>query len=316
MSTVAPPTPSGVSAVRRAPTRASRWQRRYQRIQPWLYVGPALVVTIVLVASPLLYLVQASFKKLELGESVGSAPFVGLDNYRAAFDGANSLQHSLKLSLIFTVVALMLEILLGLGIALLIERLESVLPALLAVMLVPMVLMPAMVAMVWRLYFTFDGLVNWAIGLVGVDPINWFSTDHALKAVIITDVWQWTPFFVLLFVAGLQNVPKEIKEAAEVDGVSGWQMVRMVKLPILLPLMIIAATLRVMEVIRQFDLAFIMFGGGPGNATEILPLAVFRTTVERLNVGVGSVLSIGLILIVLVVSWFFIGLMKRYRVDS
>ena len=301
---------------RRRQRRSSIWQRRYMRIQPWLYVGPALLVTVVLVAAPVLYLLQASVKDMELGDPVTSAPFVGFDNYRQALDGPSSLQHSLKLSLIYVSVALIVETILGLGIALLIERLERALPFLLAVMLVPMVLMPAMVAMVWRLYFTFDGLVNWVIGLGGFEPVNWFSTDHALQAVILTDVWQWTPFFVLLFVAGLQNVPKDIKEAAEVDGVTGWQMIRMVKLPILLPLIIIASTLRVMELVRQFDLAFIMFGGGPGNATEILPLSVYRATVQRLDVGVGAVLSLGLIAIVMAISWFFIALMRRYRVEA
>lgn len=314
LATQAPPAPPGGASG--GLRRSVRWQRRYQRIQPWLYVGPALLVTIVLVATPVLYLLQASVKELELGDPIWSAPFVGLENYRSVLDGPTSLQHSLVLSLTYTTSALVLELVLGMGIALLIERLEGALPFLLAVLLVPMVLMPAMVAMVWRLYFTFDGLVNWSIGLVGVGPVNWFSTDHALKAVVLTDVWQWTPFFVLLFVAGLQNVPREVKEAAEVDGVSGWQMIWMVKLPVLLPLIIIASTLRVMELIRQFDLAFIMFGGGPGNATEILPLAVYRTTVQRLDVGTGAVLSLGLIAIVMSVSWVFIWLMRRYRVDS
>lgn len=296
-------------------SRSKSWQLRYQRIQPWLYVGPALSVTVMLVAAPVVYLLLASVKDMELGDPLGSAPFVGLDNYRAAFGDQTAIAHAIKLSLIYTVSALGLELVIGMSIALLIERLEAALPFLLAVLLVPMVLMPAMVAMVWRLYFTFDGLTNWAIGLVGVGPVNWFSVDHALKAVIITDVWQWTPFFVLLFVAGLQNVPQEIKEAAEVDGVSPWQMTVLIKLPLLRPLIIIASTLRIMELIRQFDLAFVMFGGGPANATEILPLAVFRTTVQRLDLGVGSVLSIGLILIITSISWFFISLMRRYRVD-
>jgi multiple sugar transport system permease protein len=178
-----------------------------------------------------------------------------------------------------------------------------------------MVLMPAMVAMVWRLYFNYEGLVNWAIGLLSIDPVNWFSTDHALKAVIITDVWQWTPFFALLLIAGLQNVPRELTEAAEVDGASPLQLFARVKLPLLAPLIIIASTLRVMELIRQFDLAFIMFGGGPGKATEIMPLAVFRTTVQRLESGVGSALSIFLIIIVMAVALLFIHLMKRYRTE-
>ena len=279
-----------------------------------MYVGPALLVTVVLALSPVAYLVQAMFKDMEFGDPLSQAPGVGLDNFRLAFGESSNILDGLRLTAVYTIVALTLEVVLGLVIALVIENLKRLLPFVMSVFLVPMVVMPAMVAMVWRLYFSYEGLVNWAISLIGISPLNWYGPEHAMKAVIITDVWQWTPFFVLLFTAGLQNVPREIKEAAEVDGASSIQILRQMKMPLLAPLIVIAATLRVMELVRQFDLPYIMFGGGPGSATRTLPLAVFSTTVQRLDVGVGSVLSLVLILLVVAISWGFLFAMKRARV--
>jgi len=279
-----------------------------------MYVGPALLVTVVLALSPVAYLAQAMLKDMEFGDPVSQAPGAGLDNFRFAFGESAIILDGLRLTAVYTIVALTLEVVLGLVIALVIENLKRLLPFVMSVFLVPMVVMPAMVAMVWRLYFSYEGLVNWAIGLVGISPLNWYGPEHAMKAVIITDVWQWTPFFVLLFTAGLQNVPREIKEAAEVDGASSIQILRQMKMPLLAPLIVIAATLRVMELVRQFDLPYIMFGGGPGSATRTLPLAVFNTTVQRLDVGVGSVLSLVLILLVVAISLVFLFAMKRARV--
>lgn len=286
----------------------------FRRVEPWLYVGPALVVTLVLAISPVAYLAQAMFKNMEFGDPISQAPSAGFENFRLAFGESARVLDGLRLTAVYTVFALLLEIGLGLVIALVIENLRRLLPFIMSVFLVPMVVMPAMVAMVWRLYFSYEGLVNWVIGLIGISPLNWYGPEHAMKAVIITDVWQWTPFFVLLFTAGLQNVPREIKEAAEVDGASSLQVLRRIKLPLLAPLMVIAATLRVMELVRQFDLPYIMFGGGPGSATRTLPLTVFNTTVQKLDVGVGSVLSLVLILLVVAISWVFLFAMKRARV--
>jgi multiple sugar transport system permease protein len=286
----------------------------FQRLEPWLYVGPALLVTIVLAISPVAYLAQAMFKDMEFGDSIGGAQGAGFENFELAFGESARILDGLRLTAVYTLAALTLELFLGLVIALVIENMKRLLPFVMSIFLVPMVVMPAMVAMVWRLYFSYEGLVNWVVGLIGVSPLNWYGPEHAMKAVIITDVWQWTPFFVLLFTAGLQNVPREIEEAAEVDGASTWQVLRRIKMPLLAPLIVIAATLRVMELVRQFDLPYIMFGGGPGSATRTLPLAVFNTTVQKLDVGVGSVLSLVLIALVVAVSWVFLMAMKRAKV--
>lgn len=297
-------------------TSSSPWARRYRRAYPYLFLGPALLVTAVLAIAPTIQLVRASTRAWRLGQPLAEANDVGLLNFERLLTGSVPLGHSLKLTVIYTVAALVVELLLGLGIALLLDRALAGRSFVMTVLLVPMILMPAMVGMIWKLYFSYEGLVNWTLGLIRIPPLNWYSTDFALPAVIIVDIWQWTPFFILILLAGLQALPREPLEAAEVDGASGWQILGSIQLPLLLPLILITATLRVMELFRQFDVVFVMFGGGPGNATETLPIAVFRTTIEQQRPGVGAAYSLILIAMMLVIAWIFITLLRRYRTEQ
>lgn len=288
-----------------------------RRLQPFLFIGPALLVTLVLAIAPTIQLIRASTRSWKLGQPLSQANDVGLANFERLLTGSVPLGHSLTLTVIYTIAALTVELLLGLAIALLLDRaLAGPRTFVVTVLLVPMILMPAMVGMIWKLYFHPEGLVNWVIGLIGIPPLNWYSTDLALSAVILVDVWQWTPFFVLILLAGLQTLPREPIEAAEVDGAGGWEILRTIKLPLLLPLILITATLRVMDLFRQFDVVFVMFAGGPGNATETLPIAVYRTTIEQQRPGVGAAYSLLLIAMMLLIAWLFIWLLQRYRTEQ
>lgn len=299
-----------------AQTAMRRWPRWYRKSYPWFFIGPGFLVTAILVLAPTVELVRASLKDWQLGRPLDAAPSVGVANFERLFTGTINLGHSLKLTLIYAGSALAVELVLGLAIAVLLDRRIPGMSLVTSALLIPMVLIPAMVGMVWRLYFAPRGLVNYLLSLVGVPAQNWFSPSLALPAVIITDIWEWTPFFVLIFLAGLRSMPQEPVEAATVDGAGSWQQFRLVKLPFLLPLILIAATLRVMELFRQFDVIYVMFAGGPGNATETLPLAIFRSSVQQRNAGFGAAFSIVLIAIILVVAWVFIRLVRRYRVAA
>lgn len=291
--------------------------RHYRRASPFLFIGPALLVTALLAIAPTIQLIRASTRAWKLGQPLAEAKDIGLLNFERLLSGSVPLGHSLKLTVIYTVAALVVELLLGLGIALLLDRAVSGARSfVMTILLVPMILMPAMLGMIWKLYFNYEGLVNWGLGLVRIPPVNWYSTDFALSATIIVDIWQWTPFFILILLAGLQAMPREPLEAAEVDGASGWQILASIKLPLLLPLILIAATLRVMELFRQFDVVFVMFAGGPGNATETLPIAVYRTTIEQQRPGVGAAYSLILIAMMLLIAWLFISLLQRYRTEQ
>lgn len=294
------------------------WERarRSHQITPFLFIGPALLVTAILAIAPTIQLVRASTRAWKLGQPLAQAKDVGLLNFERLLTGSVPLGHSLKLTLIYAGVALVAELLLGLGIALLIDRALAGRSLVVTILLVPMILMPAMVGMIWKLYFSQEGLVNWALSLFHLPQPNWYSTDFALSAVILVDIWQWTPFFILILLAGLQALPREPVEAAEVDGASRWQVLHSIKLPLLLPLILITATLRVMDLFRSFDVVFVMFAGGPGNATETLPIAIYRTTIEQQRPGVGAAYSIILIGMMLLIAWLFITLLQRYRTEA
>ena len=145
-------------------TSSSSWARRFRRAQPFLFMGPALLVTAILAIAPTIQLVRASTRAWKLGQPLSEANDVGLHNFERLLTGSVPLGHSLKLTVIYTVVALVVELLFGLGIALLLDRALAGRSFVMTVLLVPMILMPAMVGMIWKLYFSHEGLVNWVLG--------------------------------------------------------------------------------------------------------------------------------------------------------
>ena len=135
-------------------------------------------------------------------------------------------------------------------------------------------------------------------------------------AVILVDIWEWTPFFILILLAGLQTLPVEPFEAARVDGASRWQSFAHLTLPMMLPLILTTLILRFMDVLRLFDVIFVMFSGGPGTATTTLPLYVYRTTLVQRDVGRGSAASIMLIIIIVALTVILIKLRERIKFEA
>lgn len=170
-----------------------------------------------------------------------------------------------------------------------------------------------MVGLFWKLYFSYDGFVNFFIETVFNAKLNWYSTELALPAVILVDIWEWTPFYVLVLLAGLQTLPREPYEAAIVDGASSWQVLRYLTLPMMAPLILTATILRLMDVLRIFDVVYTMFAGGPGSATNTIPLFIYRTTMISRNVGRGSATSIMLMIIISSLTLLLIQLIERIR---
>ena len=286
---------------------------RMRRLQPYLLLAPALVFVVGLSAYPVVQMVQMSTRSLRFGQTLGTARPIGLGNYADLLASAD-FWHAAKLSLVFMVVCLAVELLLGMAIALLLNNQRIVGRSVItACLIIPQVLMPSMLGMTWRLYFAHEGIVNYFIQLLGGTPLNWYSPQLALPAVMVVDIWEWTPFFVLVLLAGLQSLPQEPFDAARVDGASPWQILRYIILPMMAPLMIIASLLRMMDLMRLFDVVFAMYGGGPGNATETLPLHIYVVTMLRRNVGMGLAGSIMLIVLTLIAAVGLVMLLRRMR---
>ena len=278
------------------------------------YIGPAFIVTFILMFLPLCQIIIGSLHKWEFGKPLFESSFVGLKNYLELNYGYVSFGKSLKLTAIYGFGSLIIELCLGLLVAVLLTNLRRARGLFSAIFIIPIVIMPAMVGLTWKMYLSYDGLVNWVLSLFFIPKVNWMGSELALISLILVDVWQWTPFFILILFAGLQTLPKDPVDAIRVDGANAFQAFYYIKLPLLTPLIIIVSILRIMEIIRNFDIVFAIYQGGPGSATETLPIAVWRMFMSQRQVGMGSAFSLILIILSFFIALVFINFLKKTRV--
>jgi multiple sugar transport system permease protein len=205
------------------------------------------------------------------------------------------------------------EILLGLGLALLVHRevkSPGIRAAIYVAAIIPIVIPQIAVGVVFRLVFASDyGVINAALGLHGHDQILWLSQPAlAMISVASVDIWQWTPFVYLVMFAGLQTVPSESVEAAQVDGAGTWTQFRHIELPYIRPLLLLVLFFRIADVVRVFDHVYVLTGGGPGTTTQFLSLYVYRIGFQFSDLGQASALAV----VVLVVMTVFYTIVSRF----
>lgn len=277
-------------------------------LTPWLFVLPAIILVVAVIGVPLIYALYVSF----FSRSGLSMTFVGLRNYKVLFSDERFL-NSLTTSLTFSVVAVTIEFTLGFALAWVFDRIISAKNWLVSVLLLPMMVTPIVVGNIWRmLYHPSAGLVNWFLGLIGIKGPLWLSSiTWALPAVIISDVWQWTPLMFLILLAGLQALPEEPFEAARVDGVNGWQEFRFITVPLMVPVMLVALLMRLLDAIKIFDQVFTLTHGGPGTATETLSFYIYKVGFMYFDSGYASALSFAFMLLIFVLSLAIFRIMSR-----
>ena len=202
----------------------------------------------------------------------------------------NSIGVQLRLS-VFTVLG---QLLLGLGAALLLNRRSRLLEAIRALFIIPMVLPPIVVAIIWKVLFTPDiSVLNWALGALSLPQPAWLADPRlALAAVVVADIWEWFPFTLLMLLAALQMMPSEPIEAARIDGAGAWQVFRHVVLPLLRPAIVVTALFRLIESVKAFPLIFIMTGGGPGTVTEATNFYAFLQGFTYSLIGYSAAISV------------------------
>ncbi len=269
-----------------------------------LFVLPAVVVLVLVFVYPLVYNADLSLSewRLAIGEE---KHYVGLSNY--SYNFSDPLFHKvLKNTLVFTAVSVPLEIVIGLGLALLISRKIRGRSIFLAILILPMMVAPVIVGLTWRWLYAWDyGLINPIIGVFGVGSINWLADPSiAMFSVIIADVWAMVPFVFLFCYAGLRMVPRERYESAEIDGVSSWQKFRHVTLPSIKGILMIAVLIRAMDAFTKlFDVVYTLTGGGPAYATEVLPVYTYRVALQFFRLGKGaSIAMITLFVTIIMIS--------------
>jgi multiple sugar transport system permease protein len=276
----------------------------------WLMISPSILVLLLIATVPLLAQVAMAFYRLDL---IGFRPngFVGLDNFRAMKDDDRFWQ-SLSIMGIYTVTSVVLQLVIGLALALALFRPLRGQAVLRVALLLPMILAPVVVGLSWRtLVLTPNyGILDAFTQAVGLGSHPWLThPDWALASVIAIHTWQWTPFAFLVFTASLHAMNPEPFEAAMLDGANSWQRFRDVTLPMLRATIAIVVILRTMIALRAFDAIYSATGGGPGTATEILNLYAYRISFTSLRLGYGASLGTILLIITALTSW----LVFRFR---
>ncbi len=273
-----------------------------------IFLGPTLLILVVMLAFPTGYVLLVSLRDFQLTNPTAGNPFVGLENYRTLLSDP-AFFAALWKSVLFTVASVALTFGLGMVIALLLNRPNlSGIGLTRTVILVPLILTPLVIGAMYRFMLERDnGIINEILALVGLERIPFLASNTwAMISVILVDAWQWTPFAVLVLLAGLESLPVEPFEAARMDGASRWGEFWYITMPLLAPVIAVVLLIRTMDAFREFDKIFIMTGGGPGTATQTLPIFLYRAGFQDFNMGFSAATGVVMLIIVTIVSAFYV----------
>lgn len=261
---------------------------------------PAVLLFALLTAYPVLNLLRMSVSTIEFKGGTDFWSFTPRRNWEALFSDP-SLGAAVVNTLIFVVVAVAVEMVLGLGLALLVAGVARGKGFMRTIMIVPILVPPVAIGSMFRLMYNHDfGLFNQILALLGIGPVSWLgSTSMALWSVILVDIWHWVPFVFLILFAAVEGLPREVLEAARVDGANRWQLLRRVTLPLLVPAITVALLFRSILAFKAFDEVFLLTGGGPGTSSELVSLHLYRVFFEQNQLGYGALLSVFTIVAVL-----------------
>ncbi|MEM2111065.1 MAG: sugar ABC transporter permease [Candidatus Bathyarchaeia archaeon] len=260
---------------------------------------PFFSLLLVLMGYPLVYNFYLSFHRWNVISFSPEIEYVGLGNYLYILPDIVFIT-SLKNTLIFTFLSVALEFLLGLVVAVLLSKIERGRKILTTIFMAPLMIASVVGAVMWRfLYEPFFGLFNSITRQTLGITVNWLSDSNiALYSVTIADVWKMWPFFAIIFLAGILSIPSERLESIRVDGASGWQEFRLVIFPHLLPLIFLAVVIRTIDAFTKvFDVVYMLTGGGPGFATQMVPLLLFQKALRSFRWGEAATLAVIALLI-------------------
>ena len=303
---------SGAAALqlpRSTPAPATGWlSRALDRMFVWLAVSPTVLTMLVVFGLPLAFSLYLSTEGWSADETLFGGKFAGIDNYAALLTDPDFIG-SLTLTLGYTAVTVLAELLLGLGVALLLNLDLPFIAFFRTALIVPMMMTPIVAALCWKLLLDPDhGIVDYFIG----QPIIWLAQPWlALISVGFASVWQNAPFVTILALAGLRSLPNEPMEAAAIDGANPLQRFWHVTLPLLRPYLLVALLLRAIFEFRAFDNVYVMTGGGPANATLLLSVYTYQASFVQFDLSLGSAASWVMLLIALVACLAFVALIRR-----
>ena len=268
----------------------------------WILPLPAVVFVAVLMVFPVLYTFGLSFTNWNLTSGM-PASFVGTNSYQRVLLEPRFLQ-ALWRTIAFTLMAVGIEAVLGVAAALVLHRNFVGKGLAKTLLLLPLVATPVAVGIVFNLFYDPTiGLANYVLSTLGLPTSAWVShADTVLVSLVLVDVWQWTPMITLIVLAGLASLSEEPVEAARIDGATEWQIIRMVTLPMVMPVVLTAVILRLVDALKTFDIIYAMTGGGPGYASETLNTMGFKYSFEYFRMGQSAVILVVLFLVVFLCS--------------
>ncbi|CAH1649554.1 Transcriptional regulator [Hyphomicrobiales bacterium] len=286
-----------------------------QRFWRWLTLSPALLMMLALSIVPLVGLFLTSFQNVAWVDGRAVRTWAGLDHYRAMFGDA-LFGAGLWNTVLFALGAVTGQMVLGFALALLVSKVSRGRVLYRTIFILPILIPGIVIGAIWKLMLNYDfGLANKLLDLVGIAPVDWLgSASTALLSVIAVDIWHWTPFCFLLFLAGLESLPQDVYEAAKIDGASPWQELLHVTLPLMVPTIVVTFAFRLILALKVFDEVYLLTKGGPGTATEVISFTLYQRFFTEDKAGYGSAMSVTVIFLVCLL--LVVALSARRRSES
>ena len=288
-----------------------------------LLIAPAMIIIGIFALFPLFYAINLSFRYADLTSPQGIGGFVGLDNFRFALND-KFFWTSARVTVLFAIQAVIIEMALGIGIAFLLHGAKWFKGFVRSILLLPLAAAPAAVGLIWRyMYHPEFGVIGYYINhnpisdrLLATDINMLGDLRLALPSIIIFDIWQWTPFVALIVLAGLQSLPKEPFEAAELDGASRWLVHRKLTFPMLTPVLSLVFLLRTIDALRLYDAVFSLTRGGPGTVTETLTFYLYRLGLVKFRMDQASAIALLFLFVSIVLTIIVLRWLSQYRAEQ
>ncbi|MEY9853127.1 multiple sugar transport system permease protein [Leifsonia sp. EB41] len=305
------------TVTRRSGASRRNWDKEGRRLGRWLTVLPALVLALVIFA-PLVYSLVLSLYKWQLTQINTGKTWVGLDNYVKLFTDPKVL-NALGNTIVYVVGSVGVELVVGFVIASALFEITKGRKLANSLILLPMIIAPVITALLWR--YMFDpqfGLISRVLALFGhqggIDFLG--NAQLALPSLILVDIWQWTPFVILILHAGMLGISEEQFEAARIDGAGRARISWSIVLPAIMPQILLVLLFRTMDTYRIFDTVYVLTRGGPGGATETIGLYTYQTGFSFFDMGYAMTLSVFILVTVAIISSIYLRLLRRRRVFS
>ena len=262
----------------------------------WMMAAPSVVALIALGIVPLVWMLWTSVHTFSPNPML-AAKFSGLDNLRTLL-GDRQFLGSIKVTVIVLVIALTVQLVLGFALALALHSITRGRGIVVSLLLIPTAIAPIVAGIAWWMLFNvrFGAINSILLQAFGIEPINWtIEMPTALIAIIVAVVWQWTPFVAVILLGGLTTIPRDVLDAAKIDGASSWRTLRHVIIPLMRPFFLVVGLLMIIEIVRLYELPFFITQGGPGNETVVSGVYLFKLAFSFFDLGRASMMSIFLV---------------------